>query len=405
MFSHHILKPERTPIEANPWGTPKSSGAFRNLFRTRLLRALEYRKAPAEINGAGGPARVCSEAFAGSVREDWPPQARLRHREICLSCGDSAASSLPTQSVDLVVTDPPFFDNVHYSELADFFFAWQRLHGGNARATLATTRHPAEVQDASTPLRRETAGRIPRMPPRLEGCGVAGIHVSPLPRRRLAVARRSDPGRGIRGGQFASDQSRDVGCHAKVAGQRTNPTRHHPGLSKASFLCDPGCRRPGSTLQGTRENSPFDRARISSIPQRSQNHFFRTTPHCPFGRIRNRRCRRGCVARTGSAGCFASSRWWRRAATIAFLMTFDQESVAAALKTGQNQIGVEPYAQLPHFPAMKEKPMSREETPARVRLPVASSSRRPGRPWPARPCSARLPPAATPARTTPSSWP
>ena len=26
MFSHHILKPERTPIEANVWGTPKSSG-------------------------------------------------------------------------------------------------------------------------------------------------------------------------------------------------------------------------------------------------------------------------------------------------------------------------------------------------------------------------------------------
>ena len=28
MFSHHILKPERTPLEANPWGTPRSSGAF-----------------------------------------------------------------------------------------------------------------------------------------------------------------------------------------------------------------------------------------------------------------------------------------------------------------------------------------------------------------------------------------
>ena len=38
MFSHHILKPERTPIEANVWGTPKSSGSFSNLFRSRLLR-------------------------------------------------------------------------------------------------------------------------------------------------------------------------------------------------------------------------------------------------------------------------------------------------------------------------------------------------------------------------------
>ena len=33
MFAHHILKPERTPIEANVWGTPKSSGSFSSLLR------------------------------------------------------------------------------------------------------------------------------------------------------------------------------------------------------------------------------------------------------------------------------------------------------------------------------------------------------------------------------------
>ena len=30
-----------------------------------------------------------------------------------------------------MVTDPPFFDNVHYSELADFFHVWQQLYFGN----------------------------------------------------------------------------------------------------------------------------------------------------------------------------------------------------------------------------------------------------------------------------------
>src|SRR5262249_42006619 len=34
---------------------------------------------------------------------------------------------LPDQSVDLVITDPPYFDNVHYSELADFFYCWLKL--------------------------------------------------------------------------------------------------------------------------------------------------------------------------------------------------------------------------------------------------------------------------------------
>ncbi len=38
--------------------------------------------------------------------------------------GDSARLPLPRGSVDAVVTDPPYFDFVHYSELSDFFFAW-----------------------------------------------------------------------------------------------------------------------------------------------------------------------------------------------------------------------------------------------------------------------------------------
>ena len=68
MFSHHILKPERTPIEANVWGTPKSSGSFSNLFRSRLLRAIEYRHAPTEVNGtATAKGRVCAPPFTGEI--------------------------------------------------------------------------------------------------------------------------------------------------------------------------------------------------------------------------------------------------------------------------------------------------------------------------------------------------
>jgi adenine-specific DNA methylase len=57
---------------------------------------------------------------------------------------------LAAGSVDLIVTDPPFFDNVHYSELADFFFAWQQLAQSPFRAQRKTTRHPDEVQDTNS---------------------------------------------------------------------------------------------------------------------------------------------------------------------------------------------------------------------------------------------------------------
>lgn len=149
MFSHHILKPERVPIEANPWGTPKSSGAFLNLFRSRLLRAIEYREAPTETSDKNGARRVCSDPFTGNATDQWPPSIPTGTRQIYLSCGDSAKSGLPAQSIDLVVTDPPFFDNVHYSELADFFYAWQKLRTRNGLNELDSTRQVSEVQDAN----------------------------------------------------------------------------------------------------------------------------------------------------------------------------------------------------------------------------------------------------------------
>ncbi len=150
MFSHHILKPERTPLEANVWGTPKSSGGFSNLLRSRLLRAIDYREAPTEINGESSPARVCSLPFSGLVERDWPTKLPFDNRAIYLSTGDSAHTSLPDGSVNLVVTDPPFFDNVHYSELADFFHAWQQIDDHSAVNNAKSTRHASEVQDVDS---------------------------------------------------------------------------------------------------------------------------------------------------------------------------------------------------------------------------------------------------------------
>ncbi|MGC8641229.1 MAG: DNA methyltransferase [Isosphaeraceae bacterium] len=149
MFSHHILKPERTPIEANVWGTPKSSGSFQTLFRNRLLRAIQYRGAPTEVNGPKSrPSLICSTPFTGRIEQKWPTAGGFAPRAVYLSCGDSAATELPDRGVDLVVTDPPFFDNVHYSELADFFHAWQQLGTSQEVGPETTTRISLEVQDS-----------------------------------------------------------------------------------------------------------------------------------------------------------------------------------------------------------------------------------------------------------------
>ena len=155
MFYHHILKPERTPLEANIWGTPKSSGAFSTLFRSRLLRAAQYAQQPFEL------ALSTREADMRSVKVDSINEPLLgitnsesyeqfdRNPKLYVSCGDSAVTDLPDECVDVVVTDPPFFDNVHYSQLADFFFAWQRLILDDSPShRMNTTRSKSEVQNS-----------------------------------------------------------------------------------------------------------------------------------------------------------------------------------------------------------------------------------------------------------------
>ncbi len=164
MFSHHILKPERTPIEANPWGLPQSSGSFSTLYRGRLLRALDYRERPFEVAPESAGERVKGSKVFGTSGpltslplHGWT--ARPRAPGLYLSCGDSGATGLASKSVDLVVTDPPFYDNVHYSELADFFHAWQRKLLP-VDVALSTTRQEGEVQDSSADAFATKLGRV-----------------------------------------------------------------------------------------------------------------------------------------------------------------------------------------------------------------------------------------------------
>lgn len=154
MFAHHILKPERTPLEANIWGTPKSSGAFSTMFEGRIRRALDYANDPFELrlpSGKGGKTEKVyglSEKIGTPVAETYPDFAK--GARVYLSCGDSGSTDLPDDSIDAVITDPPFFDNVHYSQLADFFYVWQRhILGTDGYRESDTTRSEFEVQNTN----------------------------------------------------------------------------------------------------------------------------------------------------------------------------------------------------------------------------------------------------------------
>ena len=152
MFSHHILKPEMMPLEANIWGTTKSSGAFSGLFRSRVERALAYKADPSELKihasksiKVGGINQPVSVEVANSFA-----QLTSQPKTAYLTLGDSSCIDIPDKSIDIVVTDPPFFDNVHYSQLADFFYYW--LNQALEFSAVTTTRCTEEVQDTDPEL-------------------------------------------------------------------------------------------------------------------------------------------------------------------------------------------------------------------------------------------------------------
>jgi putative DNA methylase len=155
MFSHHILKPERAPLENSIWGTDRSSGTFSTLFESRLLRAKRYLDAPFEVqldtdlfgHPVGSGKIVVSKRLDAPLVDSWEALIKSRQAALVLN-GDSANLPIPDRAVDAIITDPPYFDFVHYSELSDFFFAWlaPALRGSLPYFERKDSSHSGEVQ-------------------------------------------------------------------------------------------------------------------------------------------------------------------------------------------------------------------------------------------------------------------
>ena len=155
MFSNHILKPEVMPLEGNVWGTPKSSGSFSTLYKSRIVKAMEYKENPYQLSLTLKDSKFISNKV-GNINKKINMEVVNRYDDfgddkVYLSCGDSSDTDIDKESIDIVVTDPPFFDNVHYSELADFFYCWmKKLLPEQKYMNYYSTRFNEEVQDVDS---------------------------------------------------------------------------------------------------------------------------------------------------------------------------------------------------------------------------------------------------------------
>jgi adenine-specific DNA methylase len=68
--------------------------------------------------------------------------------------GDAASIPLPDKSVDCIVVDPPYYENVMYSEVSDFFYVWlKRLIGDLCPEAFQYELTPKEEEAVANPAR------------------------------------------------------------------------------------------------------------------------------------------------------------------------------------------------------------------------------------------------------------
>ncbi|MHA1976727.1 MAG: DNA methyltransferase [Candidatus Hodarchaeales archaeon] len=119
-------------VENNVWGTDKGNGTFLT-YLDRIKRAKDYCKAPYEVKLLENKIiriPIHGDRIHAEIHEKFEHLVNSKNPDSLLIAGTSINLKnydIPDQSIDLVLTDPPYFDYIQYSELANFFYVWLHL--------------------------------------------------------------------------------------------------------------------------------------------------------------------------------------------------------------------------------------------------------------------------------------
>lgn len=126
IFRGHEYHPQDHPLESNLWGEHYGMG-FGRVFK-KVKVGKKYCNSPFEkyVNDNGV---TQEQSLSARIEADLVSKFEELGNEgnALLLCRSSDFLPLPDQCADLVLTDPPYYDNVMYSELSDFFYVWLRM--------------------------------------------------------------------------------------------------------------------------------------------------------------------------------------------------------------------------------------------------------------------------------------
>ncbi len=141
LFGLHAYHRVVRPVENNVWGTSFGRGSFEKCYR-KLVRGKKFGASPYEFkyDYSGEPTRVqTGEQLSVEMRKG-VPAAESHSFGVVFNGSSEELTGIANQSVDLILSDPPYYDNLAYSEMSDFYHVWlKRLklaaYDGNDQAS------------------------------------------------------------------------------------------------------------------------------------------------------------------------------------------------------------------------------------------------------------------------------
>lgn len=117
VFKRHAYIPRVQPIESNPLNHDENVASLNNAFR-KVFRGKEFCVRPFE---------KIKNQRTGDVEQFYVNSEEIsKDRVAGLNCKTAERLDEADESIDYIITDPPYYDNVQYSELSDYFYVWLR---------------------------------------------------------------------------------------------------------------------------------------------------------------------------------------------------------------------------------------------------------------------------------------
>lgn len=126
LFGIHAYTVPARPVENNVWGTGGlGRGSFEKIFK-KMIKSKTYCKNPYEIKFKNGKSLKINtgEIIESTVTNKAEQFYKNKADSLILNQSSEKLDQVKDKSVDLILTDPPYYDNLHYSHLADFYFQW-----------------------------------------------------------------------------------------------------------------------------------------------------------------------------------------------------------------------------------------------------------------------------------------